>query len=130
MLWIWVALGGSLGSLLRYALQGKVHSAFPGAFPMGTLAVNLIGSTLIGILAAVFALAGMPAATAAQGRVFLMAGVLGGFTTFSAFTLENVELLRAGEWRMALLYLLSSNVLGVLLAFGGYLAARSLLRPA
>lgn len=130
MPWIWVALGGSLGSLMRYALQGKVQSAFPGAFPVGTLAVNLIGSALIGILAAVLASAGLSAAAAAQGRAFLMAGILGGFTTFSAFSLENVNLLRAGEWRLALLYVLTSNVLGILLALGGYLAAKSLIRSA
>lgn len=122
--WIGIALGGALGSVCRYALQGTVQAALPGAFPAGTLAVNLLGSAAIGVLAALFeAFAQTPAAI--QARLFLMVGVLGGFTTFSSFSLENLNLLRAGEWRTALIYVLSANVGGILLAAGGYALCRA-----
>lgn len=128
--WLGIALGGALGSVCRYAAQGLVQGALPGRFPSGTLAVNLSGSLAIGALAALSeAFAGSPAAL--QARLFLMVGVLGGFTTFSAFSLENLNLLRAGDWRTALVYALSSNVGGLLLAFAGYGLCRALVaRPA
>lgn len=126
MAWLWVAIGGAAGSLLRFLLQGRLQAAFPGPFPAGTLAVNLAGSALIGCLAAFFAPPAQDSGFAA--RAFLMTGMLGGFTTFSSFSLENMNLLRAGEWRMAVLYVLSSNVLGILLALAGFLACRALMR--
>ncbi|HLP42763.1 MAG TPA: CrcB family protein, partial [Fibrobacteria bacterium] len=64
-----------------------------------------------------------------QIRALLLTGVLGGFTTFSTFSLENVALLRAGEWRLAALYMLVSHVFGIGLALGGWWGMRLLLRP-
>jgi CrcB protein len=96
-------------------------------FPVGTLLVNLIGSAVIGFLGGWFA-AGAPLAGQANLRLFLMVGVLGGFTTFSSFSLENLTLLRAGEARLALLYIVASNGLGIALAFGGYALAKVLIR--
>src|SRR3989338_5851406 len=104
MQWLWVGIGGALGSLLRFFLQGRIQVAHGGAFPWGTLAVNLAGSAAIGALAALFAASGAPSR---QLRLFLMVGILGGFTTFSSFSLENLELLRAGEGRLALFYVLA-----------------------
>lgn len=121
-----VAVGGAGGSVLRYAAQGFIRGAFPGSFPFGTLAVNLAGSLAIGALAALFAALGAGPG-AQQARLFLMVGVLGGFTTFSSFSLETLVLLRAGEWRAALLYVLSSNAGGILLAFAGYALCRPLV---
>lgn len=127
--WLLVGIGGALGSLGRFALQGRVQAAMAGTFPWGTLAVNLIGSALIGVLAAF--LATLPfSRTESLVRACLGVGVLGGFTTFSSFAGENVALLRAGEWRLALAYVLASNVLGILLAAGAFAAARLLLKPA
>lgn len=124
MQWIWIGIGGALGSMVRYFLQNLVQVAHGGIFPMGTLAVNLIGSALIGFLAGVFE----SAPAYAHWRLFLMVGILGGFTTFSSYSLENMNLIRSGHGRMAAAYLVSSNVLGIGMAFGGYFLARSLLR--
>ena len=127
MHWLWIAIGGGLGSVLRFWLQGRVQGAFPGLFPIGTLAVNLIGSAVIGFLGGCFGPAS-PAAGPAQLRLFLMVGILGGFTTFSSFSLENLYLFRSGEGRLAAAYLLASNVLGVGLAFAGFALAKAVTR--
>jgi fluoride exporter len=110
-----VALGGAAGSVLRYAIQSafRLH-----AFPVGTLLVNLSGSFLIGLVAAL-AERGAPWA-----RPWLMAGFLGGFTTFSAFSLENLRLVREGMAATALGYALASVAGGLALAFAGYMLAR------
>ena len=113
-----VALGGAAGSVLRY-LVSHAFKAAPGAFPTGTLAVNLLGSLLIGLCAA-WAERGAP-----WVRPWLMTGFLGGFTTFSAFSLENMRLLRDGHLGTALVYALTSVAAGVLLAFAGYAAVRA-----
>lgn len=124
--WLGVALGGAAGSVCRYAAQGLIRAVLPGTFPYGTLTVNLTGSLAIGSLAALFEALGGSAA-ALQARLFLMVGVLGGYTTFSSFSLETLNLMRAGDWRTALIYVLSSNVGGLLLAFAGYALCRSLV---
>lgn len=124
-----VGIGGALGSLGRYALQGRIQAAVAGGFPWGTLAVNLIGSALVGALAAF--LETLPGAGAeSRTRAFLAVGILGGFTTFSSFSAESLALLRAGEWKPALAYVLASNVLGILLAAGAFATARLFLKPA
>ena len=127
--WFLVGIGGALGSLGRYALQGRIQAALAGGFPWGTLAVNLIGSTLIGALAAF--LETLPGAGAeSRTRAFLALGILGGFTTFSSFSAESLALIRAGEWRPALAYVLASNALGILLAAAAFGTARFFLKPA
>lgn len=113
-----VALGGAAGSLLRYLVSGLLRSPIPGALPVGTFLVNLLGSFLIGLCAA-WAERGAP-----WVRPWLMAGFLGGFTTFSAFSLENMRLLRDGHLGTALTYALVSVSAGILLAFAGYSLAR------
>jgi CrcB protein len=125
MLWFLVGLGGALGSLLRFFLQGQIQVAMGGRFPWGTLSVNLIGSAAIGALAALLEKAPVPPQNL---RAFAMVGVLGGFTTFSSFSLENLNLLRAGESRLALAYLAASNALGIGAAVICFFAARALLR--
>jgi len=113
-----IALGGAAGSVARYAVSTLFRVA-PGTFPVGTLLVNLLGSLLIGVCAA-WAERGAP-----WVRPWLMAGFLGGFTTFSAFSLENVRLLRDGHLGTALAYALVSVGAGILLAFAGYAAVRA-----
>lgn len=125
MQWMYIALGGALGSVLRYFLQGHIQKSLPGAFPMGTLGVNLLGSLLIGFLGAWFA-SSQP--STGHLRLFLMVGILGGFTTFSAFSLENVNLIRDGHLRLAAAYMLASNVFGIGLAFAGFGLARIVIR--
>jgi CrcB protein len=89
MSWLWVALGGALGSVARHAVA-RAWPASPGGFPVPTLTVNLIGSFVIGLLYMWIVLRAGPAADSA--RLFWMTGVLGGFTTYSAFALESTLL--------------------------------------
>jgi len=107
--YFWVGLGGFFGSMARYAIAVGMPPAASGRFPLATFAVNCIGCLLIGILAG--ALARVPATDSV--RLFVVTGILGGFTTFSAFGLESINLLRRGEVSFALLYILGSVFVGV-----------------
>src|SRR6185436_3835939 len=116
-----------LGSVLRFLLQSRIQripSALPGHFPVGTLGVNLSGSLVIGFLGGWF----LSHPVANNLTLFLMVGILGGFTTFSSFALENLILIREGHYKAALAYVLASNTLGIGLAAAGFLAARTLSR--
>lgn len=115
-----VAIGGALGSVARFATQIAFRTWFGGPFPWGTLAVNLLGSLLIGLCAAA-AERGWPAL-----RPWVLTGFLGGFTTFSSFSLENVQLLRNGQSLAFFLNAAVSVLAGLALAFAGYLGGRSL----
>jgi CrcB protein len=119
---IWIAIGGALGTLLRYGVGGFVYRHMGGVFPWGTLAVNLCGAFIIGFLSALFE----ATAISPTVRSFATIGVLGGFTTFSTYTLESFNLVRDGELRLALSNILFSNVLGILLVFAGIVAFRYL----
>jgi CrcB protein len=112
-----VALGGALGSVLRWALTGAVQRWTGSAFPWGTFAVNAAGSLAIGLVAAV---ALERALVSPAARLFSIVGVLGGFTTFSAFSYETLALLRDGQWLAAAGYAGGSVAVGVLGAFAGY----------
>ena len=115
--WMWVALGGALGSLARWGLSGVVQRWSGTTFPWGTFAVNLLGSLLIGV---VTALALERALVPPEARLFLVTGVLGGFTTFSALSYETFALLRDGQWPAALGYALGSVLAGVGATVAGY----------
>lgn len=102
-----VMLGGALGSGARY-LTGRAALAWAGpSFPWGTLAVNLVGGFAMGVLAAALIRTGHASGAA---WYLLGAGVLGGFTTFSAFSLETVQLIERGDWLPALGYVLASVI--------------------
>jgi CrcB protein len=115
-----VALGGAFGAVLRYILVTGVQSAYPSSFPLGTLFVNLVGCFCIGLLAAKLL---SPEGFKDEYRLLLQIGLLGSLTTFSAFAWEGVWLLRDGRISLALSYVLLSNVLGLALAWGGFLTA-------
>lgn len=119
-----VALGGALGSVTRFKLSGWVlHQAANWRFPAGTLAVNLIGCLIAGLLAG---MAAKQDIFTADARLFLFTGLLGGFTTFSAFGLETLLLLKRGEAGVAITNVVISVVVGLLVAWLGYeLTARS-----
>lgn len=110
-----VGLGGSIGSMVRYAVSLLTNSKL---FPYATLSVNIIGSFIIGI---VFALSIKEAGLSNNWRLFLATGICGGFTTFSAFSLENMGLLQSGRFGIALTYIIISIVLGIAATFLGYL---------
>jgi CrcB protein len=115
--WALIAAGGALGSVLRYAVQGWGQRLANGGFPVGTLAVNLIGCTLVGFLAAAFT---GPILIREEHRVGLIVGLLGGFTTFSAFGLETFTLANAGQLRLAALNVVLSCGLGLVGVWLGY----------
>ncbi|HEV2603167.1 MAG TPA: fluoride efflux transporter CrcB [Microvirga sp.] len=120
-----VFLGAGLGGILRHGVNAAALRAFGPGFPWSTLAVNVGGSLLMGILAGWFALkAG--AAWTASARLFLATGVLGGFTTFSAFSLDAVMLWERGQGGLAALYVLASVTLSV----GALLVGLALVRIA
>ena len=113
---LWVGLGGAIGSIGRWWLSGVAQRLSGGTFPWGTLAVNALGSVAVGLIAA-WALERALVPPAA--RLFLITGVLGGFTTFSAFSYETLALLRDGQWGAAIAYAGGSVLAGVVGAFAG-----------
>jgi CrcB protein len=119
-----VALGGAIGSVARFKMSGLVLHATPNwRFPAGTLAVNLLGCLIAGLLAG---MAVKQDVFSPEARVFLFTGLLGGFTTFSAFGLETLLLLKRGETAVAVANVVVSIVVGLLVAWLGYeLSARS-----
>jgi len=119
---IYIAAGGVIGALLRYAVTGAVFKLIPGAFPWGTLLVNISGCFAIGVVwhlfEGLYITPGM--------RLFLMVGFLGAYTTFSSFGLETINLLREGEIGYALFYVIASNVVGIAAVYAGILVTRGL----
>ena len=110
-----VGLGSFIGGMSRYLLSLFIQNKFLSAFPYGTMTVNIIGCFLIGV---VFAFSERGNFTM-EWRLFLATGLLGGFTTFSSFSLETVSLLRGGQLWHAFIYILCSIVIGLLATFAG-----------
>jgi fluoride exporter len=122
-IWIFcgVALGGALGASLRYLAVQLIET--PSGFPIATLLVNILGSFLIGIC---YVLIMEKAMISEMWRPVLMAGFLGGLTTFSAFSLEAVALFEDGRWQMAMTYIVFSTVFCIVAAFSGIQFTRAL----
>jgi CrcB protein len=119
---LWVALGGALGSVARYWCSGLVANAVGETFPWGTLIVNVSGSLLIGFIATVSGPDGrflIPP----EARQFMMVGILGGFTTFSSFSLQTLTLARDGEWLLAGANVVGSVVLCLIAVWVGHMLA-------
>lgn len=121
MNYLYVALGGAVGAVMRYASITTLGQWLGSAFPYGTLAVNAVGSLIIGALAACMMRQQLPH----EMWLFLAVGVLGGFTTFSSFSLEVVTLFERGEIVASLGYVVASFVLCVGLAFAGLSLTRA-----
>jgi CrcB protein len=116
-----VFIGGGLGSSLRYTINVVCMRCVSSAFPYHTFLINITGSTVMGLIAGYLAFKG----DAAQSwRLFLMTGVLGGYTTFSAFSLDTGLLYERGEIGLALLYVLGSVVLSIAGLFAGLALVR------
>jgi CrcB protein len=123
MIWL-VALGGALGSVSRFLLGPALQRAFNSTFPVGTLAINILGSLILGF---VMRLAVEGVNVTPEARAFIAVGFCGGFTTFSTFSYETIRLLEDGEGWRAATYILASVLLSVAAAFLGLVAARELL---
>ena len=117
-LWLWVGLGGAIGACARFAIAQVVPVQMLGEapFPWPTFVANVVGSLLIGL---VVGLLGQTAWFNEFGRAFLVTGILGGFTTFSAFSLEVVQLAQAGQTATAVGYALASLIICALGALIG-----------
>ncbi|AWI25714.1 fluoride efflux transporter CrcB [Flavobacterium pallidum] len=113
-----IGFGSFIGGILRYLLSGMIQAKAAGAFPYGTLSVNITGCLLIGIVYGFADKGGMTT----DWRLFLATGILGGFTTFSAFSYETFDLLRNGQAFSALSYVATSIFIGVLATFCGFIA--------
>lgn len=98
--YLWIAVGGALGSVARYWCSGIVAEAIGETFPWGTLLVNVLGSFIIGFFATLTAPDGRWL-VGGTTRQFVMTGILGGYTTFSSFSLQTLNLVRDGEWLRA-----------------------------
>ena len=122
-----VMLGGAAGTGLRMWLSGLLAARYGDAFPLGTLAVNVTGSFAIGVVAAFTGPAGV-FFTSPLARQVVMIGVLGGFTTFSAFSLQTLDLASDGEWLRAALNVILSVVLCLLAVWFGHLTGFALGR--
>ena len=121
MSYLIVFLGGGLGAALRHGVNVTMARLFGTAFPYATLFENVTGSLVMGLLAAYFTFRG----DASQSwRLFLTTGILGGYTTFSAFSLDAMLLYERGAFGLAALYVLAS----VLLSIGGLFAGFALVR--
>ena len=123
--YFWVAVGGALGGVCRHWLSGAVASRVGETFPWGTIVVNLSGSFLIGLLAAMNA----PEShfhLSPEIRYFLMIGICGGYTTFSSFSLQTLNLVQDGEWLHAGANVLLSVALCLLGVWLGYLLGAAL----
>ena len=118
--WLLIGAGGFVGSVCRFFLQQAVQARWPLAWPVGTGAVNGLGCLAAGLLLGLLE----RHALGVGWRLLLITGFCGGFTTFSAFALENVQLLRGGQLALAAAYAAGSVALGVAAAAAGYWLAR------
>ncbi len=121
---LWVALGGGVGSVLRYLVAGVAQQLTASSFPAGTMIVNVIGCFAIGLVGS--ALAG-PILVREEVRLAVLVGLLGGFTTFSSYGWETFALANDGEVARALGNVLLSNALALPAVWIGYRAAQSWL---
>jgi len=120
---LFVALGGAIGSSLRFFLSALIPRVLGRIFLWGTFSVNIIGSLLIGILWAYFE----NNFSNYNLKLFLVVGILGGFTTFSSFSLEALNLFKTDGIRTALLYIFATNIFGILAAFMGYYLSKEII---
>jgi CrcB protein len=124
--YFWVAIGGALGSMARYGIGGLVSAKFGATFPWGTLVVNVTGSFIIGFLGALTAPEGkMTPQSRVLATQLLITGVCGGYTTFSSFSLQTLNLLRDREWLYAGGNILVSVILCMIAVWLGYLLGSS-----
>ena len=118
-----VALGGALGSLLRYVLAGQIQSAAWPGFPWGIFVINITGGFFMGLIVELSAL---KLNLSPELRAFLTVGILGGYTTFSTFSLDSALLIQRGDYAAAGAYIVGSAVLSILALFAGLQLVRAI----
>ena len=124
MEYVWVGVGGLVGANARYGLGRLLAERWGAAFPYGTFVVNATGSVAIGVVMTLLvARVADPA-----WRLLIVTGFLGGYTTFSAYSFEAVAMLQEGRWGRALVYVLGSNLVGLVGCWMGVAIGRALLR--
>jgi CrcB protein len=123
--YLWVAIGGALGSMARFWLAAFVAEILGPQFPWGTILINILGSFVIGFFAT-FTGPGGRFVASFDTRAFVMVGICGGFTTFSAFSLQTLDLARANHWAQAGGNVLISVVICLLAVWAGHLLATAL----
>ncbi len=127
--YLWIAVGSALGGAARYWCTGLVADYAGDAFPWGTVLVNIVGSFLIGLIATLTAVDGRWLVSPNVQR-FMTVGILGGYTTFSSFSLQTLDLLRAGEPGRALGNVALSVALCLVAVWLGHVLAENLNRSA
>jgi CrcB protein len=123
MILLLIAIGGAIGSVLRYAIGRAVQGLSGSGFPIGTLVVNVVGCFLLGVFVRFL----LNMQTSPELRALLVVGFCGGFTTFSTFSYETVGLLEGGDYARAATYVLASVTVCILATFAG-MAAMSAVR--
>jgi CrcB protein len=123
--YLWVAIGGGLGAMARYWCSGVAAVLIGETFPWGTLIVNVLGSFIIGFFAIATGPGGRIHVSSAASQ-FVMIGFCGGFTTFSSFSLQTLNLVSDGEWVRAGANIAGSMVCCLVAVWAGYLVAASL----
>ena len=118
-----VAIGAMIGGLLRYGVSLSFSSNTTGAFPWSTLAINVIGSFLLGL---VMQFAGERHLIGDSAKLFLTIGVIGSFTTFSTFSYESLSLFQSGEVLRGVTYITASNIFSICAAYGGYTLGKAI----
>jgi fluoride exporter len=121
-IYLWVALGGAVGTTGRYFISGVAARLIGETFPWGTLIINVTGSVIIGFFAALTGPNGR-LYVGSTGRQFFMTGVCGGYTTFSSFSLQTLNLMNDGEWFRAGANMGLSLVLCLIAVWAGFVAA-------
>ena len=123
--YLWVAIGGAIGSVARFACSGLIAESIGEVFPWGTLTVNVVGSFIIGFFATLTGPDGRYIVGTAA-RQFVMIGICGGYTTFSSFSLQTLNLMNDGEWLYAGGNIVLSVVLCLVAVWAGHMIAANL----
>jgi CrcB protein len=121
-IYLWIGLGSALGGMARYWCTGMAATVISETFPWGTLIVNVLGSLIIGFFATITGPDGR-IFVGSEVRQFVMIGILGGYTTFSSFSLQTLNLMNEGEWLYAGLNIGASVILCLLAVWLGHVAA-------
>jgi len=117
---LYVAIGGSIGAVFRYSLSSLIFRLFSESVFLKTLVVNLVGSLIIGLLYGIFEATPIPD----NLKLFIFVGVLGSFTTFSAFTFESFYMLKDGQYLMTFINISISVLIGISMVFLGFWISR------